>query len=167
MKQIRSHRLMGSRRGVLGMSMIEVLIALLILVFGVLGIAALQMTALRNSQSSMQHSLAVQHAYGAIDRMRADVSDARIGSYNLGNYGTDLGPGGSGTTVWTCALPDVGALPENERREWIGRLQADLGPQACGIIDCNDLACYVGVKWDDSRGSAGTANKIVTTGTRL
>ena len=132
------------------------LVALLILVFGVLGIAALQMTALRNSQSSMQHSLAIQHAYGAIDRMRADVSEARIGSYNLGNYGTDLGAGGTGTTVWTCALPDVGALPENERREWT-RLRPTSGPASASLI--NDMPA-VGVRWKNSRGAAGSANKI-------
>lgn len=152
-------------RSMAGISMIEVLVAVLILVFGVLGVAALQMTALRNSQSAMQHSQGVALTYAMIDRMRADVLQARITNYNLGNLGSDLG--GSGTTVWTCAIPVAGTLPQNERREWMQQVQAELGPTACGIIDCDDTNCAVAVRWDDSRGTAGDANQRLITRTRL
>ena len=42
-----------------GMSLLEVLIAVLVLAIGLLGIAALQATALRNSQSSLERNQAV------------------------------------------------------------------------------------------------------------
>jgi type IV pilus assembly protein PilV len=148
-----------------GMNMVEVLVAILILVFGLLGIAAMQATTLRNTQSAMQHSEAVTHSYGMVDRLRADIPHARIGNYNLGNLGTDLG--GSGTTVWTCALPDAGALPANERRQWISLLKDDLGPDACGIVDCDSTTCGIAVKWDDSRGTGGSSAQRVVTRTRL
>jgi len=150
-----------------GISMIEVLVAVLILVFGVLGVAALQMTALRNSQSAMQHSQGVALTYAMIDRMRADPLQARIGSYNLGNLGSDLG--GSGTTVWTCGLPDAGTFPQNERREWMEQVRGNGGlePNACVIIDCDDANCAVGVRWDDTRGTQGNANQRIITRTRL
>ena len=140
--------------------MIEVLVAIVILVFGVLGVAAMQATALRNSQSSMDHSQAVVQINTILDRMRANVPQARIGLYNLGNFGTDLG--GTGTTVWTCGLPSAGALPANERRAWIQALHDNLGASACGIIDCNDTQCDIGVKWNDERGAG--VNPLATTG---
>ena len=141
-----------------GTSMIEVLIALLILVFGVLGVAALQATALRNNQSAMEHSQAVVQTYAILDRMRANAAQAKIGKYNLG---------GPGATNWTCSLPDSGGLPENERREWIQDLQTNLGSSACGVIDCNDLNCLIGVQWDDSRGTSGSTTQQFITETRL
>ena len=141
-----------------GTSMIEVLIAILILVFGVLGVAALQATALRNNQSAMEHSQAVVQTYAILDRMRANAAEAKIGKYNLG---------GPGATHWTCSLPDAGGLAENERREWIQDLQTNLGSSACGVIDCNDLTCLIGVQWDDSRGTLGSSTQQFVTETRL
>jgi len=133
----------------LGMSMIEVLIAILILVFGILGIAAMQATTLRNSQSAMEHSQAVVQTYAILDRMRANVPVARIGGYDLVNM--------------TCALPDAGGLAANERREWIQTLKDNLGPAACGQINCNAFTCTVRVRWDDSRGTGGSnAQELVT-----
>jgi type IV pilus assembly protein PilV len=56
-----------------GVGMIEVLVAVLILAIGLLGVAALQATALRNSQSAMERSQGVVHAYAVFDSMRASV----------------------------------------------------------------------------------------------
>lgn len=153
-----------------GFSMIEVLVAILILVFGIFGVAALQATALRNSQSAMQHSQAVVQTYAMLDRMRANVAQAKIGMYNLGTFGSDLG--GTGTTDWVCDLPDAGGLPENERRDWIATLQDpnNLGPNACGIIDCDDFHCDIAVRWDDSRGKhsvSESTNQVLATRSRL
>lgn len=141
-----------------GTSLIEVLVALLILAFGLLGIAALQATTMRNSQSSLEYSEAVALTYSALDRLRADDAEARIGKFNLG---------GPGATNWTCDLPDAGGLPENERREWIQSLHDDLGSSACGVIDCNDQTCLIGVQWDDSRGKGGSSTQSFVTRSRL
>ena len=151
-----------------GTSMIEVLVAIIILVFGVLGVAAMQATALRNSQSSMDTSQAVVQMYTILDRMRANVPQARIGAYNLGTFGTSLGAA-TGTTVWTCGLPSGGTLPQNERLAWMQALKNNLGNSntTCGIIDCNDAKCDIAVKWDDSRGKSGSATQTVVSRTRL
>jgi type IV pilus assembly protein PilV len=152
-----------------GTSMIEVLVAIIILVFGVLGVAAMQATALRNSQSAMDNSQAVVQIYTILDRMRANVPQARIGLYNLGNFGSDLSGTATGTTVWTCGIPSAGGLPENERRAWMQALKTNLGDNAgtCGIIDCSDQQCDIAVKWNDERGSGGSTAQIVTTRSRL
>ncbi len=136
-----------------GMSMIEVLVAILLLVFGMFGVAAMQATSLRNSQSAMDHTQAVVQTYAMLDRMRANVPQARIGNYNL--------------LTMTCALPDAGTLAQNERREWIQNLQSTLGPAACGQVVCDDVTCVITVRWDDSRATGGSATRTVVTRTRL
>ena len=50
-----------------GVTLIEVLVAVLVMAIGLLGIAALQATALRNSQSSLERSQAVVHTYAILD----------------------------------------------------------------------------------------------------
>lgn len=149
-----------------GMSLIEVMVAILILVIGIFGVAAMQATALRSSQSSMQRSQAVTQVYAILDRMRADRADARIGLFDLGTFGSDLG--GTGATLWTCDLPDDGGtLPEHERLEWMTSVKNDLGPDSCVVINCNDLNCDIAVQWDDSRGNGGSSTEKFATRSRL
>ena len=59
-----------------GVGLIEVMVAVLILGVGLLGIAAMQTTALRNSQSSLERSQAVMQTYAILDAMRAKDAEA-------------------------------------------------------------------------------------------
>jgi len=132
--------------------LVEILIAVVVLAFGLLGIAALQASALRNSQSALERSAAVMKTYTIMDRMRANVDAARIGTYNL---------------TKTCDIPDAGAtLAANDLHDWIAGLHDALGPNACGTITCGSLECTVKVEWDDSRGTLGDAAEL-STKTRL
>lgn len=135
-----------------GVGLIEVLIAVLIMAIGLLGIAALQATALRNSQSALQRSQATMQTYAILDAMRANVAAARIGQYNL---------------AMTCAPPDAGSLIASDLHNWIGSMKDSLGPSACGKITCGSLDCEIGVEWDDSRGTDGGDKQTVLTRTRL
>ncbi len=132
--------------------MVEVLIAVLILGIGLLGVAALQATALRNSQSAMERSQGVVHAYTILDAMRANVAAARAGDYNMG---------------MTCAPPGGVTLAIKDRQQWIRTLKANLGQSACGSVNCQADACTVSVQWDDSRGSGGSNLQTFTTVTRI
>lgn len=140
------------RRHVMGVGMIEVLIAIVILAFGLLGIAALQMTALRNSQSALQRSQATVQTYAILDAMRANREAARIGSYNL--------------TTMTCAAPDTGTLATNDLANWIGSLKQTLGASACAMVVCGSVECEISVQWDDAR-AGGESEQVVKTVTRL
>ncbi|WP_407354407.1 type IV pilus modification protein PilV [Luteimonas sp. R10] len=130
-----------------GASLIEVLIAVLIMAVGMLGIAAMQTTALRNSQSSLERSQAVIQTYAIFDAMRANREQALAGAYNMAR---------------TCLVSAGGAtLAENDHREWLSSLQDTLGDDACGEIDCPDAsACSVTVEWNDSRASDGGVTGI-------
>ena len=55
-----------------GFTLIEVLIAMIILAVGLLGLAGLQATTLKNNQSAYNRIKATQLAYDIADRMRAN-----------------------------------------------------------------------------------------------
>lgn len=119
-----------------GMSLIEVLIAVLILGIGVLGIAAMQASAMRNSQSSMQQSQAVIFANGLMDAMRANPNGA---------YSRSMPSPGS------CPVPSAGAsVASKDLHDWIAGLQSDMGPNACGAVACNAGNCTVTVRWSET-----------------
>ena len=58
-----------------GFTLIEVLIAVVILAGGLLGLAALQAASLRNNQSAYSRSQATQLAYDIADKMRANPEE--------------------------------------------------------------------------------------------
>ncbi|RPE81106.1 type IV pilus modification protein PilV [Vulcaniibacterium tengchongense] len=139
-----------------GASLLEVLIAVLVLAVGLLGVAALQAGALRNNQSAYERSEAVIQSYAILDVMRANRDAALAGNYNLAE--------------WTCAPPAGGARADVERQAWIQNIRNSMGSSACVSISCGNNGCTVGVRWDDSRGS-GDRQQLQTysikTSTRL
>ncbi len=69
----------GSSQG--GFTLIEVLMAVLLLSVGLMGLAALQNASLSNNRSAMARSGASLLAYSILDRMRANAAAARRGQY--------------------------------------------------------------------------------------
>jgi type IV pilus assembly protein PilV len=137
-----------------GFSMIEVLVAVLVLAIGLLGVAAIQTVALKNNNSALQRSQATMLAYFMMDAMRANRSVAIIGSYDLAK---------------TCVAPSVGSLITNDQNAWINALKSNLGnvSTTCGQITCAVNTCNVRVFWDDSRGLSGSAEQVVQITSRL
>lgn len=127
--QLRSHL----RRRQRGISLIEVLVAILVLGVGLLGVAGLQLTALRSSQSAELRSQASLLAYDIIERMRMDRAAALAGDYD------------------TCADHD-------ECAAWQDSVAAILGDGATGTVVRNDGRVEVRIQWNDSRGSIRSAS---------
>lgn len=65
-----------------GFTLIEVLIAVVILAGGLLGLAGLQATTLKNNQSAYLRSQATQIAYDMSDRMRSNRAGVTANNYN-------------------------------------------------------------------------------------
>lgn len=153
MKPIRANRL-ARRRHVRGIGMIEVLIAVLVVSIGFLGMAALQAKALSTNNSAMARSMATVASYSILDAMRADIINAKGGSYN--------------TTVTANNCPAAGtSLSSIQLNTWCGQLADALGKVATttGKIDCSATGgCAITIQFDDSRaGSGGSATQQVVT----
>ena len=65
-----------------GFTMLEVLVAIIIFSFGLLGLAGLQLVSLANNLSANSRSTATALAYDMADRMRANRQGAVAGNYN-------------------------------------------------------------------------------------
>jgi len=130
-----------------GVGLIEVLIAVLVLAIGLLGLAGLQMTALRSNQSAAERSVGVIQSYSIIEAIRADVNGAKAGAFNIAK---DANPSGN-----SFAASSIGF--------WRAQLKANLGADATGEISCDSARCEIVVIWDDSRGLAGSASQQLIT----
>lgn len=149
-----------------GASLIEVLVALLVTSFGLLGMAALQARAIKGNQSSMQKTQAIVMSYYILDAMRVDRASAKALAYNTGSLvDTEIGPICNPDAVTGTSLAD------NNLKHWITSLKGDIGnlsdTTTCGAVLCDaDGHCRVQVRWDDSR-AGGLGVQIVETFTRL
>jgi type IV pilus assembly protein PilV len=99
-----------------GMTLIEALVALLVLSIGLLGVAGLQWQALRSNHGAHLRSQATILAHDIADRMRANRTDALDGAYVV-----DIGevPGGAtladlDVVAWKQALAEI--LPAGDGR---------------------------------------------------
>lgn len=120
-----------------GLSLIEMLIALLIITVGLLGMAGLQAYSLKNNTSAYHRSQANALAYDVIDSMRANRDVALAGGYNLA-----IGDSPSGSD-----------LAGRDLLGWREKL-AQLLPSGTGSVSCNNpvaSVCLVSVRWDDNR----------------
>ena len=145
----------SSPRDVRGMSLIEVLVAVLVLAVGMLGVAAMQALALRGGQGSLESSQAVMAANSIIEAMRANRANAAGYVYN--------GIAACGT------VPAAGAsLAGNDLNNWVTRLKDTIGTGAatdtttCGSISAAGGIYTVTVQWDDSRAGGGATRTVVT-----
>lgn len=98
-----------SRRNA-GFSLLEVLIAVIVLSIGLLGLAGLQLSASKNNQEAFYRTQATLLANDIVDRMRANREAALNGDYDIA-----LGADANGNTL---AAQDLAA--------WKNRLEATL-----------------------------------------
>lgn len=138
-----------------GMSLIEVLVAVVVLTIGALGMAGLQMRALKGGQSSLQRSQAVILANYMLDVIRTDRVNAQAYAMGL-----------------TCAAPNASNRITTAQNKWITDLKVALSndDSTCGQVACvasgNDTLCTVTIQWNDS-GSGGSNTQTISTSSRL
>lgn len=65
-----------------GVAMIEVLIAIIVISFGLLGVAGLQLAGIKSSQTSNLRSIATAQAYDMADRMRNNMTAVQSKLYD-------------------------------------------------------------------------------------
>ena len=130
-----------------GVSLIESMIALLVISIGLLGIAALQITAMGQNTSALHHSQAVWIAYNMSDRIRANIN--QFSNYN----GIDTN--NSYTQDCMSAACSSAQMLTADAADWSAMVSSL--PTGRGIIatpvTANEL--NVTVMWDDE-GAGGT-----------
>jgi len=132
-----------------GFTLIEVLIAMLVLAIGLLGMAGLQATSLRNNQSAYNRSQATQLAYDISDRMRANTLVAA-------NYVTTFMAVADATVKVNC-LSTTGCsaadMAENDLFELKTALTTALPNGSADITAVANLYTIT-INWDDNRDGA-------------
>ncbi len=122
------------RRAHSGFTMLEVLIAILVVSIGLLGLAGLQTISLTQSQSAYYRSVATQLANDMADRMRGNLNGVLANAYNRTGINTDYSTAVAACTNATgCVAAD---LAKNDAYEW-QQLVKTLLPSGEAIV-CTD-----------------------------
>lgn len=66
-----------------GMALLEAMIAVVVLAFGLLGVAGLQLAGIKSNQIAYERSVATMHAYGVADRIRAGMNSTQYKAPSL------------------------------------------------------------------------------------
>lgn len=140
-----------------GFSLIEVLVTVTVLAFGLLGLAGLQATALRFNGTAYQRSQATLLAQDLIEPMRANATAARCGA-----YGTQSRPREDCTLVAVPDLPVRQTIALQDLQRWRAALNNKL-PSGTGIIEYNGTVFTITIRWDDSRGQNPLQQFVMTT----
>lgn len=136
-----------------GSSMIEVMVALVVLAVGLLGLAMLQIKSTRINTESSQNTQATLLANDIIEKMRANPR---------GNYGIDPLPTASlgctakaagGTTFCT---PDERA--KDDLYDWNLMIHRMLGPRGSGGIVKNVNSYTIIISWKEMRANSDSTN---------
>lgn len=126
-----------------GFGLLEVLVTILILSVGLLGMAALQLNAMKFNQTASVRTHAVVLAYDIADRMRANRAVARAGGYSISLTASASGRGiaGSDLTAWKEAI--ASSLPNGQ-----------------GAVSVSGNVTKITVQWDESRSGGSVAQQF-------
>ncbi|HDS1218137.1 type IV pilus modification protein PilV [Stenotrophomonas maltophilia] len=155
---MRTPRFRSPRNAQGGFSLIEVLIAILVLGVGLLGFALLQTMNVRFVQSANYRTQATNLTYEMLDQLRMNRSMAP--SY-VGDY--------TATTAAKNCLPPVGNDIGKDAftLDWTCRLGKALGDGATAKVARAGTQYTVSVTWGDERWNADASDTTFSAGSRL
>ena len=159
-----------SFRRLVGFSMVEVLISIVVLSFGLLGVAGLQAASLKYGRIARQQSTAVSLARELADMMRGNPGAASLASGNP--YFGDFS-GASIPAAGTATCLDVGSACTNgntiaaaQLTDWLIRVGQAL-PEARAVI-CDDTTPYNSSnglpQWTCTASSSGNFTAVIKLG---
>lgn len=144
-----------------GFSLIEVLIALVVLAIGLLGLATLQMTSLQFNSDAYLRSQATVLAYDIADRMRSNMTGVVAGNYTVANetganaavstYATCGASGGTCDCTGTASC-SVANMAQYDLGTWYDRLDKTLpgsSTKRATIEDRGNREFKITIKWDE------------------
>ena len=149
-----------------GFALLEILISILVIGFGLLGLAGLQGSSLRNNHSALLRSEATLYALDIADRIRANRNAYFSIDYNIVTA-TDIAACHPSSSPVGCTYTDMAKYDK-----WVwGQMVSQLpGGSAVVCVDstpttaaCDNLGYTYAIKisWNDGLNSDGT-NKVTT-----
>ena len=140
-----------------GLTLLEVMIAVMVLSIGLVGVAALQMYGLQSNQSSYHRTVATYQAWDIADRIRSNPA---------GDYSSVSGLGTDPTCISDAAGCTTAQLVQHDTFEWNTNNSAVL-PNGAGVVCTdstpNDLACdglgtmlAIKLNWSDDNAGGTT-----------
>lgn len=145
-----------------GFTLLEVMVAMVVLSIGLLGLAGLMASSMRNNQGAYHRTQATWLAYDALDRVRANRDGALAGAY--------AGAAALGAPVACAPLtaPAGANVAAQDINGWKNALNCAL-PAGDGsiVINAGTGQVTVTVQWDDTRGTGGGAAQQFVVQSRL
>lgn len=157
------HRAPAGQRGI---TLIEILVAIVLTAVGLLGLAGLQLRGIQVNQGSSMRSLAAIMAEDLADRMRSDYAALAAGSF-LGTY----------------TLGNLGSAPVASLNDWLYGLQAlpagtaaATDPVPCGnVLPCVQIQqltptgnpphpVQIQIWWNDARATVASTAGVAIVG---
>ena len=139
-----------------GFTLLEVLIAIVVLSFGLLGLAGIQAVGIKNTTDANLRTLAIQQAYDMADRIRANTVGTTAGAYD--NITATI-PSDPGCITSGCSATQ---LRDYDQRLW-NTNNAGMLPSGKGTVNAVALTAIpnkqylITVMWDEARtGATGT-----------
>ena len=139
-----------------GFTLLEILVAMLVMAIGLLGLAGLMTSSMRNNLSASHRTQATWMAYDIVDRMRANRVTAVTGG-----YATPMG-----TAAACSAAQPTGTVPAQDIAAWKNQLACAL-PAGNGSITLAGTRATILIQWNDTRGNQGLANQQFKVETQL
>ena len=133
-----------------GVTLIEVLVALLILSVGLLGLARLQTVGIQQNHGAWLRSQGTNFAYDITDRMRANRESALDGDYDIAEQALTCNP----------VLAPTGSVAARDLAEWRNEIACAL-PDGRGFIEGAGNRFTVTIRWNDSRGQGGALQTLI------
>ena len=142
-----------------GFTLLEVMVAAVVLSVGLLSLAGLQVIGLRTGHSSYLRTQATIQSYDIIDRMRANEFGVRDGNYNQPTQA-----GSAGTEDTNCETVNgcsTAAMAAHDLFRW-NQAIADVLPGGVGVV-CVDSTPEDGDLTDPACDNAGGGNPATAT----
>ena len=138
------------RRGCHGFTLMEILMAMLVVALGILGVVAMNVASIKMQADSANRALAGLYAQDILERMRANKDQAKAGSYNLALNATP-------------ALTLPASLAQQDLSSWFNNLKTEL-PSGSAVVNVNsagDVTVTMGWFERQNRGSDAGSVSVV------
>lgn len=145
-----------------GFTLLEILVAIVVLSIGLLGLAGLQAVSLNNNQIAYFRSIATQQAYDMADRMRANLGTPTTGGVRAGDYDnlTAITPADPGCLTSGCSASQMATT---DHSQW-NTINARLLPGGVGTVtNIGNASFEINVSWTEKTATGTVTRTFLTT----